>query len=618
MLDLSRLSPEQRQAVLAGDGPLLIVAGPGSGKTTVLAARIAYLVTCRRVAPTGILAIVFATKAKRALQARLGALLGPMGREVDVATFHSFGLRLVRRWSEELGFQASRIAVYSHDESCALVGELAEGLGIDEARWPSYELSTALERYRLGDPGMQTPEQLGMLAHAYEDTLRRRGVVDYAAMLALPLQLFDARPDVLHLYQDSYRHVLADEFQDVCAAQYMLLRLLAEQHRNLVVVGDPLQTLYGWRGADVRFLVDFRRDFPEARVVCLDQNFRSTGQIVDLANALSAALPYSRPLWTDNPSGETALLYVAADEQTEAAFVASEITQLLATRLIGHPGEVAVLYRTNQQVHELALALRERHLPYVVRGNGDRFGRKEVRDALAYLRLIHDPGDHLALSRIVNVPPRRLGCLAELLREEPVGLQQLPALAQRYGSHAAAGARALCGLVRDLHTQSEELPPAALLDRVLEQSGYSAWLAGQRDGAARLAHLAMLRSLLERVEGGLGTWLAELQLEAELPAAPGDARRILLTTIHGAKGGEWRVVFVTGAEEGLLPHARCLITNGPGSTSLDEELRVAYVAVTRPRERLYLTCCRSRRRGVGSEKRHPSRFLRGLPIDRAA
>ena len=618
MLDLSRLSPEQRQAVLAGDGPLLIVAGPGSGKTTVLAARIAYLVTCRNVPATSILTIAFATKAKRALQARLGALLGAQGREVDVTTFHGFGLRIVREWSEKLGFRPGRLVVYSRDESWALLSELAEGLGIDQARWPLHDLSAALERYRLGDPGMQIPDQVRMLARTYDDALRRRGAIDYSAMLALPLQLFAARPDVLRLYQDNYRHMLADEFQDVCAAQYTLLRLLAEHHRNLVVVGDPLQTLYGWRGADVRFLVDFQREFPEARIVSLDQNFRSTGRIVDLANTLSAALPYSRPLWTDNPSGETALLHVAPDERAEAAFVATEITKLLATGLIDHPGEVSVLYRTNQQAHELVLALRERHLPYVVRANGDLFVRREVRDAVAYLRLIHDPCDGIALTRIVNVPPRRLGRLTLILHEEPTTLERLPVLAQRYGPRAAAGARALYELIRHLHAQSEELAPAVLLDRVLEQTGYSAWLDGQPDGPSRLAHLAMLRSLVERVEGGLGTWLAELQLDEELLLSRDDARRVVLTTIHGAKGGEWRVVFVTGVEEELLPHTRSLITDGPGNTWLDEELRVAYVAVTRPRERLYLTCCRSRRRGARSEARHPSRFLRGLPVVRAA
>lgn len=614
MLDLSRLSPAQREAVVAGDGPMLIVAGPGSGKTTVLAARIAYLVAARQIAPSSVLAIAFATKATRELRARLSSLLGSQGRGVDVTTFHAFGLRIVRQWSEELGFGPGPIAVYGDGESRALLREVADERGYDLERWPLAEMATTLERHRLGG-GTPTAiaGQVAVLAEEYEALLRRRGAVDYPAMLALPLRLFDSRPAALRLYQDAYRYILSDEYQDVSDPQYSLLRRLAERHRNLVVVGDPCQCLYGWRGADVRFLLEFERDFPEARVISLDQNFRSTGRIVDLANALSAELAYRRPLWTDNPPGERSYLHVAADEQAEAAFVAAEIGRLCAERLIDHPGEVAVLCRTNWQAQQLIFAFHERRLPYRVHGSGDLFARREVRDALAYLRLAYNPDDALALARIVNVPPRRLSRLADGLRLRPVPASELSSLACRYGPSVQAAAEALVVLIADLQARAAVRSPAELLDLALDRSGYRAWLAGQPDGAARLGHLAELRALAVQAEGDLATWLAELQLGEEVASAPDDGRRVLLTTIHGAKGGEWRVVFVVGVEEGLLPHSRSLLAEA--AAAVEEELRVAYVAVTRPRERLYLTCCRTRRRGERSEPRHPSRFLRGLPLE---
>jgi DNA helicase-2/ATP-dependent DNA helicase PcrA len=476
-------------------------------------------------------------------------------------------------------------------------------------------VAVRLERYRLGDE-MQFCSDLERLAQRYEELLRRRGIVDYPAMLALPLQLFAARPDVLRLYQDSYRYLLADEFQDVSASQYALLRALSEPHRNLAVVGDPLQTLFSWRGADIRFLLDFQHDFPEARYISLDQNFRSTGRIVELANALAATLPYSRPLWTDNPLGERAMLHIAVDERAEARFVAKEIARLRAGLVIRNLKEVAILYRTNLQVHDLTVALREINLPYHVHGGGDLFSRREVRDTIAYLRLAHNPDDAIALARIINVPPRGLGQLAERLRERPVPARELRAVVAMSNSRVEASVDGLVALIEGLHEESKRLDPASLLDLALECSGYRDWLANQADGPARCAHLAVFREVAEQADGDLGAWLAQLQLDDEAPTDRGHGERVLLTTIHGAKGGEWRVVFVVGVEEGVLPHARSLRDPTGESHGVEDELRVAYVAVTRPRERLYLTCCRRRRNGERHEVRYPSRFLRGLPVQR--
>ncbi len=621
MLDLSRLSAAQREAVLAPDGPLLIVAGPGSGKTTVLAARIAYLVTARAVPPTSILALTFTTAAARELRARLAGILGEDARAVDALTFHAFGLRILRMWTEDLGLGPGPISVYGARDAEALLREAAASLGLDLDRWRITDLAQQVERLRLQDVAYSDDEQLRGLATAYEALLRRRGAVDYAAMLALPLWLFRERPDALRLYQDTYRHVLCDELQDVCAAQYSLLELLTARHRNLVVVGDAAQTLYGWRGADVRFLLGFQRDFPEARALTLDENFRATGHLVAVANALGAPLAYSRRLWTRNAPGEPVVLFVAGDERAEAEFVARTIAHLRTERVVHEYGQVAVLFRTNGQAHELALTLRLAGIAYRVRGSGDLFTCREVQDAVAYLRLAHNTRDAAALARIVNAPPRRLGRIAELLRNHPVSSAELPTLANRFGPVVVASAERLAALISDLHQKSASLDVAPLLDLALDGSGYRAWIGRQPDGATRLANLAVLRSLAERAHEDLATWLAELQLDEGAPEGADDHDRVLLTTIHGAKGREWRVVFVVGMEEGLLPHTRAFVATPPCNgmhgpsveSSIEEELRVAYVAVTRPRERLYLSWCRERRHGDRVDQRAPSRFLQPVP-----
>ena len=623
MLDLSRFGPEQRRAVLAPDGPLLIVAGPGSGKTTVLAARIAYLIVSRQIPPTSILALTFATKAARELGSRLCGLLGDTGQAVDVMTFHAFGLRVVRQWSEELGFGFDPPSVYGEGEARALLVEAAGRLGISIAGYPIGEWAAEVTRLRLVVDGAAEGAPLGALAREYEDLLRRRGAIDYPAMLALPLRLFREHPSALRLYQDAYRHVLVDELQDICGAQYELLRRLAERHRNLAAVGDPRQALYGWRGADVRFLHRLQTDFPEARRLTLDQNFRSTERIVELANRLAEPLGAHPPLWTDNPMGARATLFVAANERHEATYVAAEIARLEDEQLICSLADVAVLYRTNWQAEELIVALRERRLPYWVRGGGDLFARREVRDAVAYLRLACNPGDRSALARVVNVPPRGLGRLSASLGEQPCTIDELTGRARRFGVAALDTADALVELIHDLYEQTQHLSPAQLLDLTLERTGYRLWVASLSDAPSRLRRLADLRRLAERAEGGLGDWLAEVQIGEDVTSPADDTGCILLSTIHRAKGGEWSVVFVVGVEEGLLPHARATSAESSahdgvpplGESAIHEERRVAYVAVTRPRERLYLTCCRQRRRGDRPESRTTSRFLRGIPSD---
>jgi DNA helicase-2/ATP-dependent DNA helicase PcrA len=636
-VDLDHFSPNQREIVQAGDGPLSILAGPGSGKTTVLAGRIAYLVVERNVPPSSILAITFTTAAAATLRQRLAGVLGDAANDVTITTFHALGLRLIKQWSHELGFGHSLPAVYGREDARAVLREAAAGLGLELAPepgardadpWaaPLASLAAAVERFRLaGAETTVSPHDDGVdqelvrpLSAAYDALLQQRGAIDYASMLTMPLHLFVIQPRALRVIQDTYRFVLADEFQDTCATQFRLLRQIVERHHNLAVVGDPRQTVYTWRGADPSLLLEFARVYPDARIFPLDQNHRSTGVIVALGNALAAPLQYGGASWTSNVQGPRARLYGAVDEVDEAQFVAHEIQWLLGSGAIDHAGQVAILFRTNVQARTLVLTLRTAGLPFRVRADADLFGQPEVRDVVAYLRLAHCPSDGPALARVINVPPRRLRAVEQALRKRPVPIAELPLWAQKRGGPPARQAvEQLIALVENLHQATGDCRPVLALEAVLDRTEYAVWLADQENGRARLTRLEELRAVMEASPApDLATWLTDLHI-GDVDGPP-DAKAVALSTIHSAKGGEWPVVFVVGLEDGLLPHLR------PGRMAKgtvgedEEERRLAYVAISRTQVLLYLVYCRTRRLSPGGaparlEPRRPSRFLHALP-----
>jgi len=638
-LDIRHFSPNQREVVEAGDGPLSILAGPGSGKTTVLAGRIAYLVEQRGVAAATILAITFTTAAAATLRQRLLGVLGDAAHDLTITTFHALGLRLIKQWSGELGFGDGVPAVYGRDDARVLLREVASVLGLEvapEARGREIDpwalslskLTLALDRFRLGwnDRGRSSEEHddideelLRQLTKAYEAQLQQRGVVDFPSMLTLPLHLFESEPGALRVVQDAYRFVMADEFQDTSDTEFRLLRQVVERHQNLAVVGDPNQAVYGFRGADPSVLLDFPQQYPGARVFPLDQNHRSTGVVVALSNALVAPLQSGRESWTSHAQGPRARVYSASDELDEAHFVASQIQRLLDSGQIEHPGQVAVLFRTNAQARAVALRLRAAGLPFRVRSDADLFGQPVVRDVVAYLRLALCPTDGPALARVVNVPPRRLRAVEQALRQRPVPVSELPVWAhKRGGPTARRSVEQLLGLLDELQQATRQCQPAQALGIVLERTGYRAWLGSQKDGPAKLHHLEELQSVMESSPApDLATWLIDMHLGDVDGPAFGGTQATLLSTIHGAKGGEWPVVFVIGCEEGLLPHVRPTVVGRP-TPAEDEERRLAYVAFSRSQVLLYLVYCQARRlpteTGVGRlEPRRPSRFLIALP-----
>jgi DNA helicase II / ATP-dependent DNA helicase PcrA len=641
-VDLNRFSPQQCAAITAGEGPLSILAGPGSGKTTTLAGRIAYLVGERHVPPTSILAITFTTAAAAALRRQLQTVLGDAAAQVDIRTFHSFGLRVIRSWSEELGFGNTPPAVYGREDARAVLREAARELGLAVAENHAVEkrdawaislaqLDHALERYRLRCANANTTTVvdgaeidvldgavLAELAAAYERRLKSYAAVDYPSMLTLPLHLLEANSRALHMLQDAYRWILVDEYQDCCRLQASLLQQLTSRHHNLTVVGDPFQSIYRFRGADPRLLVDFPDAFAGAQVLVLEQNYRSTRTVVALANSLVAPLGERPASWTANPVGPPALVYAASSDADEARFVAAEVARLLRAGELSVPGQAAVLFRTNAQARELANAFRTRGIPVQMRAELDLLACAEVKDLLAYLRLAHSPLDSPALARVINTPSRRLRSIEHAFRAQPVPIDELPECAsKRGGSSARAAVERFLALLDEIHSLAASMRPEQVLDLVLDRTAFLEWMGNQANRRTHLDHVRALRDLLAASDApDLGTWLADLHL-GELETGAPDSAAVPLLTIHGSKGREWPVVFIAGCEEGLLPFGRSAAGRGDDADR-DEERRLAYVAMSRSQVQVYLTWCRTRLKDTNGvdprqELRQPSRFVRGLP-----
>jgi DNA helicase-2/ATP-dependent DNA helicase PcrA len=607
-------SPAQLQAINAPDGPVALVAGPGCGKTTTLAARIAFLINDRGVDPASTLVVSFTIEAARRLRREVARLLGDRAGDVAILTLHALGRRVIDTWSVRLGYE-DRPSVLGYDEARALLASTAESLGWDLAAVPIGEVTNAVDRCRLlPDQHAREADPLAPLAAAYEERLRRYGAIDFVAMLSLPLRLFDEHEQALRVLQDAYQYVMADESQDLDPSQWRLVELLGAQHGNLLVAGDDAQCLFQWRGADHHAMRRFVERHPDSTMITLDKNHRSTSRLVEVSNALAELMVDYTPLWTDNPSGPLPRVLLAEDEQAEASFVADRIAGLLEQGLLSGPGDAAVVFRTRAQADVFAAALRSAGLPYNL-GHADLFGTRVVRDVLAYLRLAVNPGDRTALARIVDTPRRGLGLVAATLLEDPAATSELVARAADFGPGAMSAAAALVATIYELNAEAIHGATAAtLLDRALDRSGYRGWLERHPDGTRRLRLLGRLRQIALRAEVSVAEWLAGAAIGEDL--LPGDEDAVRLSSVHLAKGREWRATFVAGVEEGLFPHRRAIVAasaDAAGTEPLDEELRGLYVAVTRARERLYLTACLRRSGGERSEPRQPSRWLEALP-----
>ncbi len=636
------LNAAQRHAVEVAGGPLLILAGPGSGKTRVIAHRIAHLVEERAVPPWRILAVTFTNKAAREMRERVEVLLGPLAADLWMGTFHSVCARILRSDGQQIGLP-SDFAIYDRDDQLALVRRIERELHVDPKQFAPGALLSAIstaKNQRLdaaayqGSVGSYFEEIVGRVFAQYQQALERSSAVDFDDLLGHVLRLFQREPAVRDRYAERSLHLLIDEFQDTNLVQYLLAREFASRHGNITAVGDPDQSIYSWRAADIRNLANFERDFPGTEVVLLEQNYRSTGHILRAADAVirGAEGRQEKALWTDNPDGEPVSEQESRSGEEEAMFIAAEVRQL--SRDGGRQlDDFAVMYRTNAQSRALEEALLYLAIPYRLVGGTRFYDRREVRDLLAYLRLARNEADSVAFQRIVNVPARGIGArtlerVVASARELGVSAVAVAAMAGRNNNDNDAALPALradirgalasfAELMERLRAQSQQLTVAELLEEVLRSTGYREHLQRSDDAHAEVRwenvqELIEVARQYEDLEGGasLASFLEEVALVADVDDPSADApEAVTLTTLHAAKGLEFPVVFMAGMEEGLLPHVRSL----DDPAQLEEERRLAYVGMTRARERLYLLHAMSRFHQGSLRRGRRSRFLDDVP-----
>ena len=625
---LDHLNPAQREAVLAPEGPLLVLAGAGSGKTRVIAHRIAHVLGVRRVDPRNLIAVTFTNKAAEEMARRVESLLAPVGvRAPMVATFHAACVRILRGHIDHLGYKR-HFTIYDEDDRQALVKELMRDHDLGDKTTASsivHRISHAknqmlsvadVERAARGP----REEQVAALYARYQERLAASGAVDFDDLLLLTVKLFEQAPPVLEWYRGLWKHVLVDEYQDTNRAQYTIVRLLTGEHRNVCCVGDPDQSVYRWRGADIRNILDFEADYPGTRVIRLEQNYRSTKRILAIAAGVIGhnVARKDKTLWTENAEGEPAAVYRAWDEHEESNFVAQRILSARGERVAF--GDVAVFYRTNAQSRVLEDALRRGGIPYVIVGGVRFYERKEIKDTLAYLRLLLNPADDVAFRRAIAAPSRGIGP-ATLIRLGEVAAREgrsLLSMAATPPPDISAKPRRVleefAAMVARVAPQRETMPLPAFLDLVLGAFGYREALKQERspDAEARLENLEELVAAAEDhsrlADPSLESFLDTVALVSDTDQLPEDARGVTLMTLHSAKGLEFPWVFLTGLEEGVFPHARSVGSD----EEIEEERRLCYVGVTRAKDRLFISYALHRRvhgYGVGEA----SRFLREMP-----
>ena len=633
------LNAAQQAAVEHPGGPLLVLAGAGSGKTRVLTARIAHLIKSQGIAPQRIFAVTFTNKAAAEMRSRVGTLLGADPRGLWIGTFHSLSARLLRREAPLLGF-GPNFTIYDVDDQAALIRRILEQRGLSPKAYPPRALQGIISGAK---NRMLLPEELGAQADtplariaadvfaALGPALKQANAMDFDDLLLYPLVLFREHPERLAYWQDRFQHVLVDEFQDTNAAQYLLVKQLARKHGNLCVVGDDDQAIYGWRGADVRHMLAFQEDFPGTTLIKLEQNYRSTQVILDSANGVIAenATRLGKTLFTAKKGGDPVVLLTAADERDEAEWLANEFSRLAAADDIAYEG-MAVLYRTNAQSRPIEEAFRFRRIPYRLVGAVSFYERREVKDLLAYLRLIANPADDEAFMRVVNVPRRGIGDASLALLVQAATTWRKPLLEVAEGAARVADLRpnvrdgftGVAALVARLRDAAGHADPATVLEAILTATGYEQYLA--EEGTEGIERIENVRELIagaaawaevqsgetEEGEGGtpLGRYLTQAALITPVDEAK-DVAGVTLTTTHMAKGLEWPVVALAGLEDGLFPLSRTVTEVG----GVEEERRLCYVGLTRAREKLYLSWARTRYRNGRLDLAEPSRFLEALP-----
>jgi len=629
---LNELNSQQQQAVLAGLGPILVLAGPGSGKTRVLTHRIAYLIGAMGVRPYQIVAVTFTNKAAREMESRVGELLGEQANGLTLGTFHATCARILRREAASLPFE-SNFVIFDTDDQLSLVSRSLDDLNLDDKRYrPSSVLgaiSNAKNELILPDDyPVQTyrDEVIARVYRRYQERLLISNALDFDDLLLWTASLLENNPSVRERYARRFEHVLVDEFQDTNLAQYTLIKHLVSFHHNFFVVGDVDQSIYGWRGADYRNVLRLEEDFPDTQVIVLEQNYRSTQAILDVAMAVIDRNPYRvrKNLFTLRGEGQKVILHETYDDRAEASFVVDTIASLVG-RGQAQPGDFAVMYRTNAQSRLLEEAFLHAGLPYKLVGAQRFYGRREVKDVIAYLRLVRNPNDEVSLTRVINTPARGIGnktmlalrTYAQRLGQTPgevllkFGKGDTPPDVELFPGRAVAALTAFGTRLTGWREDTDQMPPVYLMDRILEDIGYQNYLDdGSEEGQERWENVLELRRLAaEFQELGLDAFLERVALVSDQDTLETSANVPTLLTLHAAKGLEFRHVFIVGLTDGTLPHSRSF----EDPDAMQEERRLFYVGITRAKDRLYLVYAQNRSAYGYAEPVEPSRMLDDIP-----
>ncbi|MDG4658369.1 DNA helicase PcrA [Ectobacillus antri] len=633
---LTGLNPEQQAAVRTTSGPLLIMAGAGSGKTRVLTHRIAYLLQEKGIAPWNILAITFTNKAAREMRERIDKLVGPEANDIWISTFHSMCVRILRRDIDRIGISRN-FTILDDSDQMSVVKNILKDRNVDPKKFEPRALLGAISsaKNELITPEQYTKEaspdpyekMVSDVYTEYQKRLRKNNALDFDDLIMTTIHLFERVPEVLEFYQRKFQYIHVDEYQDTNRAQYLLVKMIAARFQNLCVVGDSDQSIYRWRGADITNILSFEKDYPNATVIMLEQNYRSTKNILQAANTVINNNVNRKPknLWTDNEQGSPISYYRAVTEQDEAYFVAKKIRDDIQSGKRSYK-DFAVLYRTNAQSRVVEEVFLKSNIPYKIVGGIKFYDRKEIKDILAYLRLIANPQDEISFSRIINVPKRGIGAssIDKIINYGTVNDLPLSDVLEQidFVGLSSKITKAVGEFHRHMKSwvqQQEYLSVTELVEEVLEKTGYRDMLKNERslEAQARLENLEEFLSVTQNFEAqsedkSLVAFLTDLALVADIDRVdeePGSQEEVILMTMHSAKGLEFPVVFIVGMEEGIFPHLRSLMDEN----EMEEERRLAYVGVTRAEQELYITNAQMRTLYGRTSMNPESRFIGEIP-----
>lgn len=626
------LNDKQKEAVLATEGPCLVIAGAGSGKTKVLTHKIAYLISEKNVKPYNILAITFTNKAASEMKQRVEKIVGDVAQEMWMGTFHSICVRILRRFIDRIGFDTSFLIFDTSDQK-TVVKECLKALNIDDKTFSDRsvlsEISNAKNEmltpkaYQAKYVGEFRKEKIGQVYELYQKRLRENNAIDFDDIINYTIDILSENPDVLQYYTEKFKYVLVDEYQDTNKAQFTLVTILASRYGNITVVGDNDQGIYSFRGADISNILNFEKDFPGTRIIKLEQNYRCTGNILKAANAVIKhnENKYEKKLWTENEEGSLPCLYQAEDEYDEANYVVKEIEHLKTEEYLKSK-DFVILYRMNAQSRAIEDILRRENIPYKIVGGLKFYERKEIKDTIAYLRLLHNTSDNLSLKRIINEPKRGIGKtsldkIQEISDRTGTSMYEIIKHAEEYDlNRVKANAREFINLIEELRLKKQELSISELLKEVLNKSGYTKALELENtvEAETRMQNLEEFLTVAiefeeESADNTLPEFLESITLSSDVDEMQDEDNTVTLMTLHSAKGLEFPVVFLVGMEEGIFPGYKSI----GEPKDLEEERRLFYVGITRAKQFLHLTCAKHRTIFGSTSYNAVSRFIKEIP-----